>query len=191
MPLVLALEGVLHDDVGLSERPLDVAALDGDGDHGVVLVLVVDLRRPVGHGRSGVEDGGELLVGDLDEVDGGSGGLLVDGGDGRDLIAHVADLVRGERHLVLDEGTPAALEGVLGGHHGPYAGQRLGSGGVDAQDAGVRVGAAEDLAGERAWRGDVGDVFGTARDFLEALDPWGGLPDDRQLVRLRHGAPFG
>ena len=159
-------EGVLEDVVRLGEAALHVAP--------VVVVLVAEVvgvderaaglerRQHVGHGR-------QLLVVDLDELDGGLGGLLVHCRDGRDRLALVPHLADGDDGTVLALGAVGLLHAdELGaGQHGVDARQRPGAAGVDALDRGVRERARHELRVRHARQEDVagvgcrtGDLFG-------------------------------
>ena len=119
-----------------------------------------------------VENVGERLVFDLDELAGGLGYLLVEGGDGGDEVAYIAHLAADAVH---DEavGQIAAYGGtvgaVLAGHDAYDAGELFRLGGVEALDNAVRDGAAENLAVQHALGVDVRGVYGLARNFEQGV----------------------
>ena len=186
--LVLALE----DDVGLAEPGVRVAELE--------LNAFGDVRRLVGCGVDAVgvhvvvEDGGVLLHG-LDHVDDVGQGLVLDrdqvervagdGGAGRrhggHRVAVVEDLVTGhdverdvaivDLHLAGRHELGPHLAEVRRGDHGLDAGQRLGPTRVDGLDAGVGVGAAQDPADQHAGQVQVGAELGAPRDLVDAIGP--------------------
>ena len=141
----------------------------------------VDYRGVGAHGVVQGQDRLQDFVVDVDEGEGLLGDVGADGGDGGDGVAlvegflmghyvfgHEADVALGFGQvddLILDDGE------VLGGDYGQDAGQGFGAGGVDAADAGVGVGAAEDFAVDHSGKLDVGAVFGGAGD-LGRCRPW-------------------
>jgi hypothetical protein len=135
-------------------------------------------RRVGGHRLDGVEDGGQLLVVDLDEVERLLRGVLVDGGDGGDALADEADAAAGEDGHVAQEGAVDSAVDVLAGDDRVDAGEGRGGGGVDAADESVGVGAVEHLAPEDAGQGEVGGVDGAPGDLVGALDARRRLADD-------------
>ena len=131
--------------VGVAARPVhdDVAGR-----------VVVDLRRAVGDRRLDVDDHGERLPVDVDQLERVLGGLLRLGDDGRDARAGERDAVDLERARRDDEvlgpgGLPGARERVqvlevLAGEDADDAGRGRGARGVDPADARVRVRRAQD-----------------------------------------------
>jgi hypothetical protein len=106
-----------------------------------------------------------------------SSDLLAIGGDGRDLVADVADgLV--EQDGVLE---PVDLREVGVADDGPNAVQGLGARGVDLRDAGVGMGAAEDFRVDLARQAHVVGILGAPGDLEVAFDARGRLPDDAQV----------
>ena len=126
----------------------------------------MDLRRVRVERGLGVGDERQRLVLDLDQAQGVLGDLLGVGGDGRHLVADVAD------GLVEEHGCPRTRRSraLRAAEDGPDAGQRLGLRGVDALDPRVRVRAAQDPGVELAGQADVVGVLGAAGDFQVALD---------------------
>ncbi len=70
---------------------------------------------------------------------------------------------------------------VLAGDDGFHAWHLAGSGGVNAADARVGVGAAEDFAPEQAGEIDVGGVNRASANFIGAFHPWDGSTDYREI----------
>ena len=155
----------LVDEVGIGQGRVHVPVLhvdvDGDVALGVVDVhrvrLVVDHRRAGLHGLLRVEDRGQHLVLHFDELQGLLHQLRRLGRHDGHPVPHVADLAV-QAHLVVGGRVGVALAAagvddplhVLVGEHRVDAGQGLGLGGVDGDDAGVGVGAGEEAAVEHA-----------------------------------------
>ena len=102
-----------------------------------------------------VEDGGQLLVGDLDPLGGVPGGLARGGGDRGDDVARVARDV-GEDALVARLAAVAAEVGDVLGQERHAAGRE--ASGVDAGHARVRVRGADERRVQHARAGDVDRV---------------------------------
>ena len=110
-----------------------------------------------------VERNGERLVFDLDEVAGILGDVAVLGDNGRDRLAVMAHLLSGDQ--VLDDRAGAErrqrrrpLRHVLARHDRDHARERRRLARVDADDARVRVRAAQDRRVRHARQLDVVDV---------------------------------
>jgi len=158
----LGVEGVLKYKVRFLEPLLDVALLPGHVGKGVPdagrrlrqspvgLHIGVQVRGVRAHGLFGVVDRGQFLVHNIDQQQGLVGGLPVDGGDGGHLLAHETHHVLGQHRHVDHAPADPGVGHVPSRDHGVHARQRLGLGDVDADDACVGVGAAEDPAPEHA-----------------------------------------
>jgi hypothetical protein len=114
-------------------------------------VALVHERRLGAGGLDSVEDGGQLLVPDLDERGRLLGVTRALGGDGGDGVAGVQRPVESEHGLVLDlNAVGAELAYVVRYERNAVPGER---GGVDGHDPGVWVRRPDDarvqLAGER------------------------------------------
>ena len=188
-------EGVLDDDVRLLEPLLDVALLPVDVDHpvggGVELLrqplvgvdIRVQQRRRRLHGLDGIEHGVHFLVLDLDEGGGFLGGVLGLRGHRRHLLADEAhDAVRHDRHV---HHTPADAQSgdVLAGEDADHPRHLHGLAGVDALDAAVGDGAAQDLAPEHVRERHIHRVLGLAAYLVLAVDSGCGNP---HAVLFRH-----
>ena len=168
-------ERLLDDDVRLGEARVDVAVADRErvadvrarlrakrevrgraaGDR----VLLVDERRAGLRGLDRVEDGGQLLVVDLDERGCLLGLALGLCGDGCDGIADEAGAVDREHGRVLDlAAVPAQPAHVVGRERDDAVGHG------DGEDAGVRVERADDARVQHPGQLDVLGVAGGARD---------------------------
>ena len=99
----------LHDVVGLGERGVDVAPVE-DARPDDVRARVVVQDHLVLQRLLGVDEDGQLVVLDLDQLGGVARELARRGGDGRDGLAHVPHAPDRER-VVLD--VPARLDGHL------------------------------------------------------------------------------
>ena len=186
------VEGVLEDPFRGSEPRVDVAlgALVVKAHVGVLLGLVVDAgisreaRSVVAHrlveGRGiGMErlvhghQRGQRLVLHIDEREGGGGRLQGLGCHRGHRVAVVADLVDGQHGRVLHQRAVVLLDvlEVRGREHRHDPGMGLGRRRVDAEDAGVGVGAAQDPGVEHARVGQVGGVDRLAADLGGAVEP--------------------
>ena len=101
----------VHHEVRALPGALDVTELQLDvlGDV-VVLAVGVDLGLVPLEGLARIHVGVELLVLDVDELEGRVGRVLVHRGHGRDLVADEADLVHGQRGLVRGPRNDAVLD---------------------------------------------------------------------------------
>jgi len=141
--VVRRLEGLIH--LPPPEDPLQ---------HDVRAALFVDERASRLHGLDGVDHGLQGLVVHVDELEGILGHVAAGGRHGRYRLSHVARLVR--RHAV---GAPALrhggareapAEGVFRRDDGRHARQLLGLARVDAFDARMGEGAAQNRAVQHA-----------------------------------------
>ena len=153
-------ERLLEDAVGRREPRFDVAGLGLDVMDDVVtrvvgplhVRLVVDHRGAVDDRVVLVEDGGEHLVGHVDQADGGLRDLLRVRRDGGDTVPDVAHLVV-EAHLVVGQRVRVALatgrvadpRHVAVVEHGADTRERPGCGVVDRHDARMSVRAVQHL----------------------------------------------
>ena len=111
---------------------------------------------------------------------------------GRDRVARVEHLVRGQRVL----GDLAHINGgfadvrelihgldqVVGRGHGAHSVEREGLGGVDRDNLGVGVRAAQDLAVEQARQAHIGSVHRGTGDLIDAVVANGAGADDFVLA---------
>jgi len=179
--VTLDVEGFAQDEIGLAQRPIDVAALDPvRGDR----VRTLRLEEPRGPGLGAptrVHQYRERLVVHPDGGERVLGAIAVVGHDGGDRFAHVADLVVGERGL-----QKAAHLAPLGQAHGDGARQRghvgegddvdharagPGGGHVDRGDARVGVRAAHHREVQRVGTAHVGDEGAAAPQQALVLAP--------------------
>ena len=136
--------------------------------------MVVGLALEVGADDGGrglqcttyVDDGFEDVVFDVDQLERVTRGIAVLGDDERHLLALEPHLVGGQDrlHVVGQRGHPGEVqrgEG-LAGDDGLDLGVGLGGGDVDADDAGVRDGRAQDREVQHARQLDVVDVVALA-----------------------------
>jgi len=172
---------LLENLVRALKRPVHVAALDLEGIRHVARLVLVDEGGPRLEGLQGVDDGGDHLVINGDLGQGLLEGVLRLGGDAGDFVPHVADLVCGERGLVQGGDAELGLGGAPAGQDGPNPGDFLGRRGIDVQDPGVGVGAAEHPSVEHARKGHVRDVFTVSRDLFLRVHHGEFLADDGVL----------
>jgi hypothetical protein len=124
---------------------------------------------------------------DIDQFQRLIGNPLVGGRDRGDRIADVADFLAGERFLILADRQNAELDRqVVTGEHPEHTRQRPSPGGVDAQDSGVRVRAAQDAAEEHPRQREVVGKLGLPADLGVSVGLGQRLADDGEL--LSHGA---
>ena len=100
--------------------------------------------------------------------DGGDGVAAIEGfAVGQDVFGDDAGVLLG---VFVVDGRAFLDDGKVGGRgHGHYAGQGFGPGGVDAADAGVSVGAAEDFAVEHSGQVQVGAETGGPGYFVKTV----------------------
>ena len=130
-----------------------------------------------------VEDRGEDLVLDVDQVDRRAGDVRSLGSHRCDRLTEMAHHVLGQDVLVDDVEAEAVVE-LMPGEHRVDAAERLGPRGVDADDPGPSVRALLDLGVEHAGQHEVAGVDGVARELSGDLDP---LVTDADRT-LRHSA---
>ena len=158
------LESVIHIAECEFDRLCDVAVP-------ALFARLVDERAIGGDRLVRIEVGGQLLVLDVDQREGRVGGVLVDRRDRGHPVAHVADLVDAQRILVRRPGDDAVGGGhVPARHHSVHAFERLGPGGIDGDDAGVGVRAAQDLAVQHSGEADVVGVAGATGTLGASVD---------------------
>ena len=191
----VADEALLRDEVGLGEALLDVAEVPvhlGVDVVRVARVLRVDQRGAGGDRRLGVEDGGQLLVLDLDQAQRPLGRLLVDRGHGGHLVADVAHPLLGQDVLVVAGRAHAVAR--CRARPGPVItastpGSAARPAGVDALDQPVGDGAAEDLAVDHARQAEVGGVLAAAGDLVRRVVAGHAVPDDGVVAVLLACSP--
>ena len=182
-------EPVPDDHLGLGEVALDIAEVEGALVGAVRLQGLVYQRGPVGQSALRVDHRGQRLVLDLDELQRVLGQVAAVRDDDRDALADVPHLVRRQAA----PGVPgrvgaevghrvAQLGGVGAGDHRVHAGCGQSLGGLDPQDPGVRVRAAQHGGVQGAGGDPVGDVAAPAEQELRVLDA---------ADRLAHPAPLG
>ena len=150
---------------------------------------LVNQRRARGHGILGGQHGRQDFPIHADQSHRFLGQVGRVGGDGGDGVATVQRLFAGHHvaaveavvdrcalFLVLDFG--GNVREVGGGYHGVDAGQGQGAAGVDAADASVGVGAAQNFAVEHTGQVDVGGVAGAAHHLVRPVVADGAGPDD-------------
>ena len=170
-----------------SQRSVDVALLELPARYQVA--LLVNERRALLERRLGVGHDRQLLVLDVDQLDGGERSVLGLGGNDRDRLAVVADDAVGEhvraslqcpdlerlpRHVHPD----CVLGHILGGQDGCDSGHRLRRGRVHPEQTGVRkVGPLEHRV-QHPREAEIGGVAGPACNLLERVVPDESAPDN-------------
>jgi hypothetical protein len=195
----------LDDDVGLGQPRRDVAAfLTGDGgdiarpDLGLGLgvpaamdgdivealgALVEDPRCILFHRVERVIDGGQLGVVDDDSGGAVRGRGLRGGGDRRDRLAHVVDLLGGERLVGPGD---VRLGQVAAGQHRHDARHQERLVRVDTHDRRARVGAEDELDVEQAVRFQVLGEERFAEELGQSVDAAGAASNRRHGSSRRH-----
>ena len=183
----------LGDHVGLLEgavgarRVADLPVVDDVV--GLVLLVVPDHGRAVGHRLHRVDDDRQRLVVDVDRLAGVLGDVRVVGDDAGHLLALEPYLVGGQHGLgVVGQGRhPGQVAGRhhLAGQHQVHAGDVPGLAGVDRLDPRVRQRAAQDLHVQHAGQRDVVGVVALAPDEAVVLDALAARaePADLDLVQ--------
>jgi len=142
------------------------------------------------HGLLGVDNRGEELVLHVDQLQGILGGVGIGGDHHRDPVADVADgadgqgMVGGDVVLHAPRGHRAGervdLAHVLAGVDSEDARQGGGTGGVDGEDAGVGVRAAQDRGVGHIGEGDIVQVAAGAGDQAVVFLAFDALADERR-----------
>ena len=127
-------------------------------------------ERRVGRQRGlEVVDDRQLLVLDLDQVDGLLRDLGRERGDGGDRVTLVAHVFLAEQVAILHEVAVEDVWHVGMRRDGEHTGQRLGLGGVEPRDAAVRHTGELELRVQHAGQVQVGRVATGARDLVRAV----------------------
>lgn len=140
-------------------------------------------RRVRFHRLERVDDHGQRVVGDIDEIDAVLGDVAVVGDDDGDRFADVAHAADRQRPLVdgllqHDQEGIGHRGDVLAGQHRVNARQGQGAGGIDRVDLGVRVRRAHDGGVKRSVRrGDVVRIATGAHEKGSILAPLQRLSD--------------
>jgi hypothetical protein len=180
MGIAFEKDHVLADVVSPRHRLIRLAELQGNG--------LVNVRRPM-DGLAAAGDGlfdghvtGQLGKFDVDQVEGLIGDPLIGGGHGGDRIANVAHLLPRQRLLILADGKDAELHRqVIAGEHGQDPGQRARPGGIDIQDAGMRMRAAQDPPIEHPGQSEVIGEFRLPGDLGIGIGLRQRLANDREF----------
>jgi len=157
--------------------------------------VFVQERGAIAHGVRGGEDAGERLVVDLDQGSGLLGDVGADSGDsghGMSAIERFAGSEKvpadiAERGLTLAkvDHTVGPLGKIGRGDYGFHTGQSAGLRSIDAENAGMRVGAAQNVAVEQAGSLEVGAVKGSPGDFVGAIMAYG-PGSDHGVLAIAH-----
>ena len=179
----------LDDHIAFGPGIVDIAFLelgigDGVGMFGALIGAGVFVAVLVQDGRVRlerffrVENGGQLLVFDLDQLKGLAGDFQCIGGNSGDRLADIAHLVAGEGHLVLQEDADIFLfRQILGRDDRAHAFERLGFGSVDRADTCMGVRGAQHRGVQHARQGHVIGVYRLAGEFLTSLETRHRFPD--------------
>ena len=122
----------------------------------------------------------------IDQVQRLIGDPLVRGGHGRDRIAHIANLLAGERLFVLADRQDAELHRhVIAGQHRQHSGMRARARRINVQEAGVRIGTAQNPPKEHAWQRQVVGELRLAADLGVGVGLGQRLADDGKFLSHR------
>ena len=133
----------------------------------------MDDRRGRPHRVLGAEDGRQLRILDIDELERGLRDLDGIGRDRRHFLADEARHALGEEWDILAHTAIARIGHIGAGQHGMNAGQRLGAPHIDRDDACAGMRAAQAAAEEHARQLDIAGIAGAAcylGDAVHALD---------------------
>ncbi len=185
----LRAEGVLEDAVGLAEPGLHVSQLEPQNRLNVGVRPL--LRRAfigagilVHEGGAGlervhwIEDGGEILVLDLDECLRLFRDVRIERGHHRDLFADEADTITGQQWHVEHAASHQDVREIRGREHREDAGKRPGLGRVDLQDLRVRQRASKRFAPDEPGERHVRGIPRRTADLLGAVEPSDALSND-------------
>ena len=173
---------VLDDDVGLGKTIIDVAhrklyALDHVGGlvlgalHALGAEIVVQDRRIRLHRLDRIDDMGQDLIVDLDQLERLLGDRFAGRRDRRHRMALVINLLARDR----DAGHVAARRSlrqvgeVVSRNDRLDAWQRLGLGDVDRFQHRMRMGAAQNLADQHAWQENIRAELGASRHLVRSV----------------------
>jgi hypothetical protein len=175
--------------VSASAKARSVASSSPASQVGLALpgLVVADQRRVGVERLAGVDDCGQRVILDVDQLERVVRRVLVGRNDKGDLLALEADLVSREHGLrVVGDGRhprePERLE-VLGGDDRGDVGVRECPRGVDRDDARMRVRAAEHRAVDHPRKPDVVEVGALPADEARVLLPLQPAEADRALGR--------
>ncbi len=167
---------------GIFDGTLGIAAGDVLVGLHVALLLVKYQGSAGGGGLHGVMDGGQDLVFHLHQLFGGLYRLLIHGADQRHAVAQIVYQLAhaDEGGLVLLQVAHVDLAGdILLRGHADHAGQRLGLAGVDGENAGAGVLAADRAAVAHTVHINVVGILAIAQDFflhVQSVDAAAHLP---------------
>ena len=195
--LRLRLERSLDDRIALRECVVDVALGNVGFEDDVAVSAAVDGLDVGGEAfvdercvacecRIGRQHAAQWFVVDLDRGGRADRRRGVDGRDGRDRLADIADLVTREHRLVLDDAAPARTGDIGTGDDRVHAGQRARGVGPAGNDACVCVLAGMNRGVEHAGQANVVGVTSPARCLVGSVQPW--RTPARGGVRIPHGA---
>ncbi len=190
VPLVHAPRGeaVLEDAIGLLEPPLDVTDDDAGAIADVALAMQDRQRRVAGPAlvherragrqrRRHIGHRGQRLAHHVDRGQRRGDGVQRHGGDGGQRLAGEADAVAREHFLVLHAAAVPHVGRIGGGDDRAHAGQPSRAARIDAQQASVRLPAAQHAAVQHAGQREVGGVDGRAGHLARGIHAGQRVPD--------------
>ena len=172
--------------MGSGESPLHVAAAQPLAHQHVA--FAVQYGRAGFHGFHRIVDRRQLLVLDLDETQSLKGGFGCLGRHRCDRVSDVAHAVVGKHRLVLHDGPHTVIGDVDGRNHCRHAGCRRCLRGVNAQDAGVGIAAAQKPRVQHARNPEILGEAHLAGNLMDRVVARNTLADGAlSLLRLGQG----
>ena len=159
--------------VGLGEPLLHVASLEGERLAAHEVAAFVYRRRAREHRLHGIGDKRQRLIAHFDQPQRLLRGVLVYGGNRGHLVADVPHFSVQDRQV----GGDAAVGHVERCQYCVHAGMPGRRGGIDREDARVRVRAAQNLAMQHPRQPDIGSEFRFSGELLRQVAPWHGDAD--------------
>ncbi len=165
------LVGLLDHQVGLLQPGLHVALADPGVLADIARRMGMQLHGAGCHGGLRIEQRGQHLVVHADAAQRSTGDLHGLGGHGQHRFPNVAHHATGHHRLVLDEDAEVVHAGhVVAAQHAFDAGHGTRRAGVDAQDARMRVRAAQHLQVQHVGHPQVGGVLHRAGHLARRVD---------------------
>ena len=182
-------EGVLEDAVGLVEPGLYVSQLEPE-DRLDVRVGPLGRRAFIGPGilvheggagldrLDGIEDGGKIVVLDLDKGERLFRDVRIERSHHRDLLADESDTITGQERHVEHAPSHQDVREIPGSQHREDTGKRPRLGRVDAEDPRMRQRTSKRFAPDEPGERDVRGIPRHTADLLDAVEPPDGLAND-------------
>lgn len=131
------------------------------------------------HRLQGIEHRGQLLVVHTNRGDRGLGRVIGFGGDGRHPIADEPHPIPAEDRHVAHHLADQQPWNLLARYDRTNSWYLPGRRGIDAEDASVGIGAAQDFGEQHARQRHIRRVARVSGDLVRAFSAWNGCSDDR------------